>query len=269
MTPGAKRAALFIAMIYGAFAFYVVLLVYSEPVQDLILDFFSFFTDISTKELGWIFLLVYVFMAIGNSTNVPVGIPAVYLFAPGILLYEPFWLLLALFALVAGFGAGTGETVIYALGRGAARVLHDRRGVKNLRYFVKLLTERRSLTPVLVYLFGLTPLPDQLIIVPLGVARYPLKKVLLPCSLGKATFSFIIALGATVFKLAGPSTVTLASLVQEGFFLALVLTILVICVSINWEPVFMRYTRKVEGSIDAATAKVPGVDGVQPCTDAP
>jgi membrane protein DedA with SNARE-associated domain len=165
--------------------------------------------------------------------------------------------LLVLFALVAGFGAGTGEIGIYALGRGAARVLQDRKEVKNLQYFVRLLTERRSLTPLLLFFFGMTPLPDQLIIIPLGVARYPLKKVFLPCSLGKASFAFIIALGATVFKQAGPETVTIASLIQESIFLAIVLTLLVACVSINWEPIFEKYTRKTVKAIDPAAAPAP------------
>ncbi len=252
MRPGAKRVALLLAIIYGLLASYVVLLLCSDPVQHGILEFVSFITNISTSGLGWIFLLVFLFTAFGNSTSIPVGIPAVYIFAKAIPTGDSFWPLLVLFALVAGFGAGTGEVGIYALGRGAARVLQDRKGVKNLQYFVRLLTERRSLTPLLLYFFGLTPLPDQLIIIPLGVARYPIKKLLLPCSLGKATFAVIIALGATVFNQAGPESVTIASLIQESVFLAIVLTLLVACVSINWEPIFEKYTRKTSKAPDPA-----------------
>nr|MDO8086929.1 hypothetical protein [Candidatus Sigynarchaeum springense] len=244
MSPGVKRAALLIAIIYGLLSLYIVLLLNSEPVQNGIIDFVSFFTDFGTSELGWIFLMAFLFMAVGNSTNIPVGIPAIYIFAKAIPAGDTFWPLLGLFALIAGLGAGTGELVVYALGRGAARVLHESKGVKNLQYFVRLLTERRSLAPLLVYFFGLTPLPDQLIIIPLGVARYPLKKVWIPCSLGKATYAFIIAMCATVFHIVGSETITIASLIQEGLFLAIVLTILVVCVSINWEPIFEKYSQK-------------------------
>ncbi len=269
MTPGAKRAALLLAIIYGVLALYIVLLLYSDPVQRGILDFVSLFTNITTIGLGWIFLFIYLFMAFGNSTNIPIGIPAVYIFAKAIPTGEMFWILLVLFALAAGFGAGTGEIGIYALGRGAARVLQDRKGVKNLQYFVHLLTERRSLTPLLLFFFGLTPLPDQLIIIPLGVARYPIKKLLFPCSLGKATFAFIIAIGATVFNQAGPETVTITSLIQESFFLAIVLTLLVACISINWEPIVEKYTRKTSKVMDpeAIPASKKGAQAPEPGTD--
>ncbi len=267
MTPGAKRIALLIAIIYGLLALYIVLLVYSAPVQDGIVEFVSFFTNFSTSGLGWIFLMVFLFMAVGNSTNIPVGIPAVYIFAKTIPAGDAFWVLLGLFSLTAGLGAGTGELAVYALGRGAARVLRDRKGVKNLQYFVRLLTEKRSLTPLLVYFFGLTPLPDQLIMIPLGVARYPLKKVWLACSLGKATYSFIIAICATVLQLSGSETVSIASLVQEGLFLAIVLTILVACLSINWEQIFEKYTRKTGGNIEATARKAAGSGDALPRGD--
>jgi membrane protein YqaA with SNARE-associated domain len=264
MTPGAKRAALLFAIIYGLLALYVVLLLYSDPVQQGMLEFVSFFTEFGSSDLVWIFLLVFLFMAVGNSTNIPVGIPAVYFFAKSIPTGDTFWMLLALFALAAGFGASIGEIGVYALGRGAARVLRGRDSVKNLQYFVRLLTDRRSLTPLLVYFFGLTPLPDQLIIIPLGVARYPLKRVLFPCALGKATFSLIISLGATLFHQAGPETVTIASLIQEGMFLALILSILVVCVSINWEPIFEKYTRKTPKVTDSAAVPAPKHDNNVP-----
>ncbi|MEX2683184.1 MAG: hypothetical protein Q6373_016485 [Candidatus Sigynarchaeota archaeon] len=242
-----------IAIIYGLLSLYIVLLLASGPVQKGMIDFVSFFTGFGTSELGWIFLMAFLFMAAGNSTNIPVGIPAVYIFAKAIPAGDAFWPLLGLFALTAGFGAGTGELAVYALGRGAARVLRDRKGIKNLQYFVRLLTERRSLTPLLVYFFGLTPLPDQLIIIPLGVARYPLKRVWIPCCLGKATYAFIIAIGATVFHLAGSETITIASLIQEGIFLAIVLTILVVCISVNWESIFEKHARKRSNVVDSTS----------------
>ncbi|NMC07615.1 MAG: hypothetical protein GYA24_20545 [Candidatus Lokiarchaeota archaeon] len=246
MKPGTKRAALLLILIYGLLAVYILLLQYCEPVQHGLLGFVSFFTGINPDGLGWVYLLVYSFMTFGNLTNIPVGIPALYILAKAIPPGDSFWFLLVLLALVAGLGAGTGELGLYAVGRGAARVLRGREGVKNLQSFVRLMTERRSLTPLLLYFFGLTPLPDQLIIIPLGVSRYPLKKVFFPCSLGKASFAFIIAVGATIFSEIGPGAVTIASLIQESVFLAIVLTLLVICISINWQAVVERHAHHVE-----------------------
>jgi membrane protein YqaA with SNARE-associated domain len=262
MTPDLKKAVLSICIIYGVLAIYVLFLLYSAPVQHGMLEFVSFFSSFGTADLIWVFLLVYLFMAIGNSTSIPVGIPAVYIFAKAIPAGDFFWLLLILFALAAGFGAASGELGVYALGRGAARFLRNRKGVLNLQFFVHLITVRRSLAPFLVFLFGLTPIPDQLILIPLGVARYPIKKVILPCALGKGLFSLIIAMGATMLNLFGPSTVSITSLIQEGFFLAIVLTVLVACISIDWESVVEKHARKLD--IHESSPQVVNETGDEP-----
>lgn len=239
----AKTASL-LATIYGVLGVYIVLLVFVEPVQQAIAEFMTFFKSFPASLAT---LWVFVFMVIGNSSNIPVGIAAVFFFAKGIATGPFFWPELVLFSLSAGFGAGTGQIAIYAIGRGAGAVLKDRKSVKNLEYLAKLMTHRRSLTPLLVYLFGLTPLPDQLIVVPLGIVKYPLKKMYLPCSLGKGTFAFFIAIGSALFNLSGPDSPTVQSMVVEACFLAILLTAIVFLVMIDWEGIFTRHARKALG----------------------
>nr|MDO8115607.1 hypothetical protein [Candidatus Sigynarchaeota archaeon] len=232
MNPSLKRVFAFLCLIYGFLTMYILLLVFSENFREGIIDFLSFFS-ILDPALGM--LWVFVFMAIGNCTNIPIGIPAVYVFAKSTL-GPTFWPMLALFALSAGFGAATGGLAIYAIGRGAGHKWHDRKGVQNLEYLAQLITQRRALAPLLVYVFALTPLPDQLLMIPLGISRYPIKKIYLPSALGKSTFAFFIAIGATIFNETSAG-ITISSLIQEAFVLALILTLLVFCIMVNWENV--------------------------------
>jgi membrane protein DedA with SNARE-associated domain len=99
--------------------------------------------------------------------------------------------------------------------------------------------------PLLVYIFGLTPLPDQLIIIPLGVAKYPFKKIFVPCTLGKATYMLIIAILSSILHQAGAGEVSVISMIGEGIFLAIVFTALVAFISINWKPIFEKHSQNV------------------------
>nr|MDO8114712.1 hypothetical protein [Candidatus Sigynarchaeota archaeon] len=240
------KTTMWICLIYSVFFVYAMLLLFSEPVQQGLLNFIAVFsTSMNPTELVWIYALIYLFMAIGNSTNIPIGIPAIYLFSKSLPSGDFLWFFLLSFAFVAGFGAATGELGMYVIGRGAGKALKNHEGVKHLQFFVRLITARRALAPFLVYLFGLTPLPDQMIIIPLGVAKYPVKRVILPCALGKGSFALIIAIGARFLNQAGPSGVTIQSLIDEALFLAIVLTVLVIFINVNWEPIFEKYSPKV------------------------
>jgi len=49
----------------------------------------------------------------------------------------------------------------------------------------KLIYSKSKLIPAILFLFGLTPLPDSLIYVPLGVVKYPLYKIVIWNGLGK------------------------------------------------------------------------------------
>ncbi len=239
MNPSLKRLLLFLGLIYGFLTTYILLLVFSENFRNGIIDFLSFFS-ILDPALGM--LWVFIFMAIGNSTNIPIGIPAVYVFAKTIT-GPTFFPMLVLFACAAGFGAATGGLGIYAIGRGAGHKWHNNRGVQNLEYLSNLITQRRALAPLLVYIFALTPLPDQLLMIPLGISRYPIKKIYIPSALGKSTFAFIIAIGATIFNETSAG-ITLSSLVQEAFVLALILTVIVLCIMVNWEQVIQQTLEK-------------------------
>jgi len=110
---------------------------------------------------------------------------------------------LFLLALAAGIGAATGELVGYGLGYLGRRYVNRKYG-RRFDAMVKLLNHRYY-GSIAVFLFALTPLPDDLLFIPLGLLRYNLWKVFIPCVLGKFFMSFIIvyvgqAMGQSVIE---------------------------------------------------------------------
>lgn len=138
-----------------------------------------------------------------------------------------------LLAIVAGLGAAVGELVGYGLGYAGRRVMskkYDRRFNAMLKIF------NRFGMPA-VFIFALTPLPDDLLFIPLGLMRYNLWKVFIPCVLGKFLMSLIIT---HVGVAAG------AVFAEGGMIIAVATTILLVLVvvamfRINWEKLVEKY----------------------------
>ena len=48
-------------------------------------------------------------------------------------------------------------------------------------------------TPIVIWFLALTPIPDDVVVIPLGIAKYSWKKVLIPQFIGKSMFLIAIA----------------------------------------------------------------------------
>jgi membrane protein YqaA with SNARE-associated domain len=79
-----------------------------------------------------------------------------------------------LLGLVCGLGSTLGEFSAYLIGRGGRQVLDERYG-KQLET-AKKLVQKYGVT--VIFLFALLPLPDDLILIPLGMLRFDLKKAM-------------------------------------------------------------------------------------------
>jgi membrane protein DedA with SNARE-associated domain len=140
-------------------------------------------------------------------------------------------------AISGGLGAALGEFSGYALGYyGRTVVSKERR--RKMDYMVKLFGRYGSAT---IFLFALTPLPDDLLFIPLGVMRYPFLKAFVPALLGKTLMTFILAYSGqqsielikTVFGEVGwIGTVVTA---------ALLIVIIVAMIKIDWEKLFEKH----------------------------
>ncbi|MEM4187852.1 MAG: VTT domain-containing protein [Candidatus Hadarchaeum sp.] len=193
--------------------------------------------------LGFSLLAIY-------TTNLPgdfwrsIGYPGIFLLSfagtSSIIIPIPYTVVLLaispafepiLFTLAAGAGSAAGEMVGYLLGFLGRNMLGERRRSQMdamLRIF-------RRFGPIAVFVFALTPLPDDLIFIPLGLMRYSPWRTLAACVAGKFTMVFIIGVvGKAVGELSGdlPLTVLIS--------LLLVLIIIVIF-KIDWVKLAEKY----------------------------
>ena len=94
-----------------------------------------------------------------------------------------------LLGLVCGVGSTIGEFSAYLIGLGGRRVLDERYGDR--LESAKLLVQRYGMAAI--FLFALLPLPDDLILVPMGMLRYDLVKAMAAMFVGKTLMCTIVA----------------------------------------------------------------------------
>jgi membrane protein DedA with SNARE-associated domain len=90
-------------------------------------------------------------------------------------------------SVVGGLGAALGKIMVYLTGLATSEVLPDR--IKeNMQIFAKL--AKRGIF-IAIFLFAALPLPDDVLYIPLGMARYPLFKFFLAVWMGKMIITFL------------------------------------------------------------------------------
>ncbi len=94
-----------------------------------------------------------------------------------------------LLGLVCGIGSTIGEASAYLVGMGGRKVIEGR--FEERLESAKRLIQRYGAT--IIFIFALLPLPDDVILIPLGVLRYDLKKALGAMFLGKTILLTFVA----------------------------------------------------------------------------
>jgi len=97
-----------------------------------------------------------------------------------------------LVAFIASLGCMVGEIGGYAVGRGASGLISRERS-QNLEKYQIFLIEHPRTAPLLIFIFGLTPLNDDFITIPLGIIKYSFLKTIFWCWLGKLGLMLIFA----------------------------------------------------------------------------
>jgi len=145
------------------------------------------------------------------------------------------WLDPILLAISAGSGSALGEVFGYIVGYyGRALISEERR--RKIEYLLKIFRKYGSIT---IFFFALTPLPDDLLFIPLGIMHYPLIKFFIPCFIGKTLMSLILAYGgrfsiSILEALIGGEGGDLISLIATT---VLLIVILIIMLKIDWEKI--------------------------------
>jgi membrane protein YqaA with SNARE-associated domain len=139
-------------------------------------------------------------------------------------------------SMASGLGSAIGELSGYVIGYYGQTVLSEERRRK-MKYMVKIFDRYGALA---IFFFALTPLPDDLLFIPLGVMRYNFVKAFLPSIFGKIIMSFIIAYSGRM------SLEFMKIILVEGGWVGTLLTallltaIILLMLKIDWEKVFEK-----------------------------
>jgi len=147
-----------------------------------------------------------------------------------------------LLTVAGGLGSGIGEFFGYLLGYYGRALVSEKRQ-KKMDYIVRILENRYGL--VIVFLFALTPLPDDLLFIPLGVLRYKFVKAFIPCFLGKLLMCAILAYGGKLYydvlvAVFGKGTFE-AELITSVITAIILIFVFVAMFKIDWEKVLGKY----------------------------
>jgi len=82
---------------------------------------------------------------------------------------------------VCGVGSTIGEFTAYLIGRGGRTLLNDKYGEQLEN--AKMLIQKYGMA--VIFFFAVMPLPDDLILIPLGILRYDLRRAIVAMLLGK------------------------------------------------------------------------------------
>jgi len=158
-----------------------------------------------------------------------------------------------LLTFAGGLGSSIGELSGYLLGYYGRAMISEKRQRK-INFIVRILENRYG--PLVIFLFALTPLPDDLLFIPLGVLRYKFVKAFIPCFFGKLLMCAILAYGGQLYygvlsAIFGKGTFEV-ELITSVITAVILIFIFVAMFKIDWEKVLGKYIgeeseRKVEG----------------------
>jgi membrane protein YqaA with SNARE-associated domain len=150
-----------------------------------------------------------------------------------------------LIAVAAGLGSAIGEFSGYLLGVGGRKVIGDKYK-KKMDFITKFFKKYGSIA---IFIFALTPLPDDLLFIPLGVMRYSLLRAFIPALLGKFFSNLIIAYSGRlsldiVKKIFGVEGEGMSLLIGTIIGIVLLVVVLIIMFKVDWEKYFAKYVNE-------------------------
>ena len=156
-----------------------------------------------------------------------------------------------LLTIAGGTGSAIGEFSGYALGYYGRAIISEKHQRK-MDFMMKVFEHYGAIT---IFLFALTPLPDDLLFIPLGILRYSFVKAFIPCILGKLLMCSILAYGGQVYgdllSIIFGDGGLVGAIITSVVTTILLIILLVAMFKIDWEKIFERYvgegSEKVEG----------------------
>jgi membrane protein YqaA with SNARE-associated domain len=139
---------------------------------------------------GSALLMGFAFATFGN-TSVLIYFPYA-LIVYNIGQHYPHWWLLGI---VSGIGAGIGEITSYLIGLaiGSSKKMSESEMGEKFHRIRKAFEKKPGAIPWTIFLFAATPLPDDMILVPFGIMKFPYYKTVFPCMAGKTLLCMLLA----------------------------------------------------------------------------
>ncbi|MBY8991011.1 MAG: VTT domain-containing protein [Candidatus Lokiarchaeota archaeon] len=267
--PVPKKLIIVFTSFYIVIIIYILLFLLIPDFQDIVIKLRENLTNITEgSNYLWALLISLVICFLGSaSIGFPIPFPFVlfslsnsilfrYLDAGfslnEILLFGGFWLEIMGITLVGGIGSVLGEFTGYAVGYGAKKIAEERNSdlFNNVDGFGKLILENQKRTPLYIFLFALTPLPDDILFLPLGMIKYPFWKCIIPGWLGKnftilfyCCWPIFIALG---FSSQGIQSNNISTVIIEAILLLVTLVIMFFIMTFNWTKLLEKRTKRRE-----------------------
>lgn len=142
----------------------------------------------------------------------------------------------AIVAIISAFGASLGKIVIYFIGTGVRMTLSEKTK-ENLAFFEKIFEKWGILA---VFIFAASPLPDDVLYIPLGIARYKLVNFFLAVFCGKIVVTFLAIFMGKVTSDAIKFLLDNDVLSLAVFFLITTLFTFAV-IRTDWKSVFEKY----------------------------
>jgi membrane protein YqaA with SNARE-associated domain len=152
-----------------------------------------------------------------------------------------------LLGLFAGLGATLGEFSGYLIGFGGRKVIGEKYK-KKMDILMKLF---KRFGPVIIFIFALTPLPDDLLFIPLGVMRYSVVAAFIPAFFGKFLSNLIIAYAGRlslqiISDIFGVEGEGMSFLIGTVIAVVLLIVIFVVMFKVDWEKRAEKYLNDAE-----------------------
>ncbi len=162
----------------------------------------------------------------------------------------PFWFQIIGLTVFGGLGSALGELTGYGVGYGTKRLVDHRDSdlLNNVNGFGKLILKNEKRTPFYIFLFALTPLPDDILFLPLGMIKYPFWKCIIPGWLGKnvttlfyCCWPILVSIGLVTQGIQSNDN---SSVITEAILLLVTITVMFFIMSFDWTKFLEKRSQK-------------------------
>ncbi|NHK32368.1 MAG: hypothetical protein FK730_13525 [Asgard group archaeon] len=171
----------------------IILAVLGTNLGDVLSDIIDWF-EIKVGKAG-LFIGVFVISIFGNFTVI---FPVPYTFALVAVATRSYfsYLDIIIMGLCAGAGAAIGETSAWFFGKASKKVIEEgmEKQVSKAQKWID-----KGLTPFIIFIFAATPLPDDAVLIFIGLLGYSLWKTIIWCFLGKIVLTSATGLVTKLF----------------------------------------------------------------------